>query len=202
MMPLPNAAPAASRAATSDDAVASPDAGGARPATTDAPTRYALGSAADATLASHDLELPVAGVLPDQLRDSFNAPRAGNRFHHAIDILAPRGTPVLAADNGRVLRVSSNNLGGLTVYTVDRSGQFVYYYAHLEGYARGLKAGRIVFKGDTLGFVGTTGDAPDNTPHLHFQILRMPPNGKYWEGEPIDPFPLLFENGTRIVGNH
>jgi peptidoglycan LD-endopeptidase LytH len=168
----------------------------------DTPSRYSVSAAADATLASHELEIPVAGVAPDQLEDSFSSPREGNRFHHAIDIMAPRGTPVLAADDGRVLRVSRNTLGGLTVYTIDRTGQFVYYYAHLEGYARHLAAGNIVFKGDTLGFVGTTGDAPDNLPHLHFQILRMPPDGKYWEGDPIDPFPLLSERGTRIVGNH
>ena len=197
----PEAAPVASGPSATGDAAPSSDAASTPPAASDAPAGYSLGTTAEATLASHDLILPVAGVSPDQLQDSFNAPREGNRFHHAIDIMAPRGTPVLAADDGRVLRVSSNTLGGLTVYTIDRSGQFVYYYAHLEGYARGLKAGRIVFKGDTLGFVGTTGDAPDNAPHLHFQILRMPPNGKYWEGDPIDPFPLLSERGTRIVGN-
>ncbi|HET7632340.1 MAG TPA: M23 family metallopeptidase [Gemmatimonadaceae bacterium] len=150
-----------------------------------------LSTSGSATLAAHHLLIPVAGVGADQLTDSFDGGRSGGREHHAIDIPAPRGTPVLAADDGKVLRVSSNTLGGLTVYTIDRSGQFVYYYAHLEGYARGLKAGRYVLKGDTLGFVGTTGDAPENLPHLHFQILRMPPNGHYWDGEPIDPFPLL-----------
>ena len=201
VVPAPDAAPAVASGPAAADAAPASEANPAPPAASAAPTRYSVATGAEATLASHDLMLPVAGVSPDQLHDSFDAPREGNRFHHAIDIMAPRGTPVLAADDGRVLRVSSNNLGGLTVYTVDRSGQFVYYYAHLEGYARGLKSGHIVFKGDTLGFVGTTGDAPDNAPHLHFQILRMPPNGKYWEGDPIDPFPLLSERGTRIVGN-
>ena len=171
----------------------------APPATT---ARPALVTVANAALLSHALIIPVAGVAADKLEDSFDSPREGERVHHAIDIVAPRGSPVLAADDGRVLRVSSNTLGGLTVYTVDKSGEFVYYYAHLEGYARGLAAGNIVFKGDTLGFVGTTGDAPDNLPHLHFQILRMPPNGKYWEGDPIDPFPLLSERGSRIVDVH
>lgn len=156
---------------------------------------------ADATLFAHDLELPVAGVSPDALRDSFDSPREGGRVHHAIDIMAPRGTPVLAADDGRVLRLSSNTLGGITVYTIDRSGEFVFYYAHLEGYKRGLVAGDIVTRGDTLGYVGTTGDAPENLPHLHFQILRMPADGKYWAGDPIDPYPLLSERGTRIVGH-
>ncbi len=164
--------------------------------------RYPLATAAaDATLYAHDLLLPVAGASVDALQDSFDAPREGGRVHHAIDIMAPRGTPVLAADDGRVLRLSSNALGGITVYTADRSGQFVYYYAHLEGYRPGLGAGDLVTKGDTLGYVGTTGDAPENQPHLHFQILRMPPDGKYWDGEAIDPYPLLSERGTRIVGH-
>ncbi len=193
----PAAAPSGPMAGEAAPAPA-PAAASARPAT----VRLSLVTAADATLMTHGLVLPVAGVAGDQLEDSFDSPREGERVHHAIDIMAPRGTPVLAADDGRVLRVSSNTLGGLTVYTIDKTGHFVYYYAHLEGYARGLVAGNIVFKGDTLGFVGTTGDAPDNLPHLHFQILRMPPDGKYWEGDPIDPYPLLSGRGTRIVGTH
>ncbi|MDE3052802.1 MAG: M23 family metallopeptidase [Gemmatimonadota bacterium] len=182
---------------------AAPAAGTAAAAPADAPARPLLSTfaSANATLYAHDLEIPVAGVVPDGLRDSFDSPREGGRVHHAIDILAPRGTPVLAADDGRVLRLSSNTLGGITVYTIDRSGQFVFYYAHLEGYKPGLVAGDIVTRGDTLGYVGTTGDAPENVPHLHFQILRMPADGKYWEGEPIDPFPLLSERGTRIAGH-
>ncbi len=164
--------------------------------------RLALAAAAaDATLLSHDLTLPVAGISVDALQDSFDALREGGRVHHAIDIMAPRGTPVLAADDGRVLRLSSNTLGGITAYTIDRTGQFVYYYAHLEGYKPGLVAGNLLTKGDTIGYVGTTGDAPDNLPHLHFQILRMPPDGRYWEGEAIDPFPLFSERGARIVGH-
>ncbi|HUX32619.1 MAG TPA: M23 family metallopeptidase [Gemmatimonadaceae bacterium] len=184
-----------------------PSAASDQPAAAPAPapdaSRFALATAAgaDATLVSHDLALPVAGVSPLALQDSFDAGREGGRVHHAIDIMAPRGTPVLAADDGRVLRLSSNTLGGITVYTIDRSGQFVYYYAHLEGYKAGLVTGDLVARGDTLGYVGTTGDAPENLPHLHFQILRMPANGRYWEGDPIDPFPLLSERGTRIVGH-
>lgn len=203
VVPSPEAAaPAESSGGPSaDEASAEPAA--SAPASHAAAARPAAPvSSAEAALASHDLLLPVAGVSPDQLQDSFDAPRTGGRLHHAIDIMAPRGTPVLSADDGRVLRVSSNPLGGLTVYTIDPSGRFVYYYAHLEGYERGLAAGNPVFKGDTLGFVGTTGDAPDNLPHLHFQILQMPSDGKYWDGKPIDPFPLLSERGTRIVGNH
>jgi murein DD-endopeptidase MepM/ murein hydrolase activator NlpD len=193
--PLPGPVSAESSTAVS---AGGPSAADPRPAARD----LALSSSGSGTLASHNLTIPVFGVRADQLSDSFNSPRSDGREHHAIDILAPRGTPVLSADNGKVLRVSSNTLGGLTVYAADRSGQFVYYYAHLEGYARGLKAGHYVLKGDTLGFVGTTGDAPENTPHLHFQILRMPPDGQYWNGEAIDPYPLLMASGTPLVGKH
>jgi murein DD-endopeptidase MepM/ murein hydrolase activator NlpD len=137
------------------------------------------------------LLVPVANVRPDQITDSFDEPRDGNRRHHAIDILAPRGTPVLAADSGRVVRVSWNNAGGNTVYTVDPDARVVYYYAHLDRYRDSLAAGMPLAKGDTIGFVGTTGNAPKDIPHLHFQIMRMPRDGKYWAGEPINPFAML-----------
>jgi murein DD-endopeptidase MepM/ murein hydrolase activator NlpD len=140
---------------------------------------------------SRKLAMPVATIRPDQLTDSFDEPREGARRHHAIDILAPRGTPVLAADDGRILRVSWNSAGGNTVYATDTDARLVYYYAHLDRYREGLAAGQLVAKGDTLGFVGTTGNAPKDIPHLHFQIMRMPHDGKYWNGDPIDPFPFL-----------
>lgn len=147
-------------------------------------------------LRARHLLIPVAGVRPDQMEDSFDEPRAGGRYHHAIDILARRGTPVLSADDGRILRLSSNTAGGITIYAVDPTARIVYYYAHLARYRDSLLAGRQLTKGDTIGFVGTSGNAPKNMPHLHFQIMRMPADGKYWSGEPIDPFPLL-EEATR-----
>jgi murein DD-endopeptidase MepM/ murein hydrolase activator NlpD len=137
------------------------------------------------------LRIPVAGVEADQIHDSFADVRENGRQHNAIDILAPRGTPVLAADDGRVLRLSTSDAGGVTIYAVDQAARFVYYYAHLDHYAASVAAGMRVAKGDTIGFVGTTGNAPKNMPHLHFQIMRMPNDGKYWRGEPIDPFPVL-----------
>lgn len=133
--------------------------------------------------------VPVSGVLPERVRDDFHAPR-GNRQHAALDILAPRGTPVLSADDGRVLRVSENRLGGLTVYTIDREERFVYYYAHLDGYRDGLRAGMQIARGDVIGFVGTTGNAPAHVPHLHFQLMRYRPD-RYWDGEPVNPKPFL-----------
>lgn len=141
------------------------------------------------------LIVPVAGIGPDRVPDTFGAAR-GVRRHGALDILAPRGTPVLSADDGRVLRVSSNALGGLTVYATDPGERLVYYYAHLDRYRDGLAAGMRLAKGDTIGFVGTTGNAPADTPHLHFQVMLVVPDRKYWNGEPIDPRPYLTSNGT------
>jgi murein DD-endopeptidase MepM/ murein hydrolase activator NlpD len=143
-------------------------------------------------LREKDLLIPVAGVDPSHIEDSFTAGRdGGERQHNAVDILAPRNTPILAADDGTVLRMSSNKLGGITIYAADRDRQFVYYYAHLDHYQRGLTAGRSIQKGDTLGFVGTTGNAPKNVPHLHFQIMLWPSDGKWWNGEPVNPYPVL-----------
>ena len=137
------------------------------------------------------LLLPVAGVAVSQLRDTFDEGRDVGRVHRALDILAPRGTSVLAADDGRVLRVRPNALGGNTIYATDPSGQVVYYYAHLDAYQPGLVEGATIARGDVLGTVGTTGNAPRDTPHLHFQVMRMPADGKYWDGDAINPYPLF-----------
>jgi murein DD-endopeptidase MepM/ murein hydrolase activator NlpD len=137
------------------------------------------------------LMVPVAGVRPEQVHDSFTEGRSGGRVHHAVDILAPRGTPVLAADDGRVLRMRRNTLGGITIYAVDPDDRYVYYYAHLERYAPALAEGAVVAKGQVIGYVGTTGDAPANTPHLHFQIMRRPNAVRWWDGDPVDPTPYL-----------
>jgi murein DD-endopeptidase MepM/ murein hydrolase activator NlpD len=137
------------------------------------------------------LLLPVAGIAVSQLRDTFDEGRDQGRVHRALDILAPRGTPVLAADDGRVLRVRPNALGGNTVYASDPGGRVVYYYAHLDAYQTGLAEGAVIARGDVLGTVGTTGNAPKDTPHLHFQVMSMPSDGKYWDGDAINPYPLF-----------
>jgi murein DD-endopeptidase MepM/ murein hydrolase activator NlpD len=137
------------------------------------------------------LLVPVAGVAVSQLHDTFDEGRDDGRVHRALDIRAPRGTPVLAADDGRVLRVRPNALGGNTIYATDPAGRVVYYYAHLDAYQPGLAEGATIARGDVLGTVGTTGNAPKDTPHLHFQVMRMPPDGKYWDGDAINPYPLF-----------
>jgi murein DD-endopeptidase MepM/ murein hydrolase activator NlpD len=142
-------------------------------------------------LRARRLIIPVVGVEPEDLRDDFNAPRGGGRRHNAIDILAPYGTPVIAADGGYVLRLSRNRAGGIVLYASDPEQSVAYYYAHLAGYYDGMSAGKAIAKGDTIGYVGTSGNAPENTPHLHFQIMRIRGGGRYWNGEPLNPYPLL-----------
>ncbi|MFN2565466.1 MAG: M23 family metallopeptidase [Gemmatimonadaceae bacterium] len=137
------------------------------------------------------LIIPVVGVQPEDLRNDFYATRGGGRRHNAIDILAPFGTPVIAADDGYVLRLSRNSAGGIVLYATDPEERVAYYYAHLAGYHDGMSAGKALQKGDTIGYVGTSGNAPENTPHLHFQIMRMRGGGRYWNGEPLNPYPLL-----------
>ena len=149
------------------------------------------GTEAVSYILARGMAVPVAGVAVEQLQDTFDEGRDGGRVHRALDILAPRGTPVIAADSGRILRISVNALGGNTIYATDPMGRVVYYYAHLDAYQAGLAQGATVARGDTLGFVGTTGNAPKDTPHLHFQVMRMPPDGRYWDGEPINPYPLF-----------
>lgn len=144
-----------------------------------------------AYLRGRALLMPVAGARAARLASSFYDERSGGRTHEAVDILAPRGTPVLAADDGRVWKVRTNALGGLTVYATDPLERWVYYYAHLDHYHAGLFEGQPLFRGDTLGYVGTTGNAPPDVPHLHFQVSRVARDGQWWGGTPVDPLPYL-----------
>lgn len=148
----------------------------------------------DATAVAHPggLAFPVPSVDSTRLDDTFNAVRdGGSRRHNAIDIMAPKGTPVVSADDGRVLRLTRNLNGGISLYATNLEEQFVYYYAHLDGYHSSIYAGRPLLRGDTIGYVGTTGNAPKDAPHLHFQVMRMPADRKFWNGEPVNPYPLL-----------
>ena len=147
-------------------------------------------TAAELTELSAALIVPVAGVLPKDLLDTFDEPR-GTRRHNALDIPAPRGTPVLSATDGRLERMFTSEAGGLMVYASDPTGRFVLMYAHLDRYADGLSDGMPLRRGDTIGYVGTTGNAPPEVPHLHFGIARTNNVGRWWTGTPVDPRPLL-----------
>jgi murein DD-endopeptidase MepM/ murein hydrolase activator NlpD len=147
-------------------------------------------------LAAKGLIVPVQGVDLARVRDSYTAARGG-RTHDAVDIMAPRGTKVVAADAGTILRLRQNEAGGITIYQLDPDERFVYYYAHLDGYLEGLTEGMKVQQGDVLGYVGTTGNAPSNLPHLHFQVMLYRGRGQYWGGEPINPHPYLRSAGRR-----
>jgi peptidoglycan LD-endopeptidase LytH len=144
-----------------------------------------------AELEARDLEIPVEGVGPDQLQRSYDQMRGATRRHEAIDILAPRNTPVRAVEDGVIARLFQSKAGGITVYQFDPTEQYCYYYAHLERYADGLREGAPVRKGQVIGYVGTSGNAPRDTPHLHFAVFRLTAEKRWWEGTPIDPYDVL-----------
>ena len=138
------------------------------------------------------LLMPVEGITPEQLHDTFDEQRAGGlRRHEALDIMAPRGTPVRAVDEGNVAKLFKSVAGGLTVYQFDSSETLAYYYAHLDRYATGLQEGQRIHRGDLLGYVGSSGNASEDAPHLHFAIFRLGPERQWWKGDPINPYPML-----------
>lgn len=151
----------------------------------------AIGANPVADLRRRSLTLPVEGIRRGDLRDSFNEPRGGLRRHEAIDVLAPRHTPVLAVEDGVIAKLFESDAGGLTIYQFDPGAAYCYYYAHLERYADGLKEGDRVRRGQVIGYVGTTGNAPRDTPHLHFAIFRLTDEKKWWQGTAIDPYSVL-----------
>jgi murein DD-endopeptidase MepM/ murein hydrolase activator NlpD len=143
------------------------------------------------TVQPNPLLIPVAGIQASQLSDTFTDSRSGGRIHDAIDIMAPRGTPVVAADDGTVVKLFKSVPGGLTVYEFDNSGTFAFYYAHLDGYAAGVVEGKHLKRGDLIGYVGSTGNASAAAPHLHFAIFVLGPDKRWWKGTAINPYPLL-----------
>ena len=147
--------------------------------------------APQASPATTELLIPVAGVRPEQLRDTFQEARAEGRTHDAIDIPAPRGTPVLAAADGRIVKLFQSKPGGTTLYQLGTDNKTVFYYAHLDHYADGIIEGRTVRRGDVIAYVGDTGNAGAGNYHLHFSILIVQDPKRYWEGTNINPYPLL-----------
>ncbi|MEJ8852954.1 M23 family metallopeptidase [Variovorax robiniae] len=147
-----------------------------------------------ALLAARPLRFPLQGMNADKLRDTFDDGRPGHR-HEAIDIAAPRGTPILAVDDGTVVKLFSSKPGGLTIYQFDPGGRLAYYYAHLDRYADGLEEGKVLRRGELIGYVGTTGNAPPDAPHLHFAVFLLGPAKQWWKGEAINPYEALRQAG-------
>ena len=137
------------------------------------------------------LSIPVAGVRAEALIDTFTSSRSEGRSHDAIDIPAAAGTPVVAAADGEIIKFFDSERGGITIYqtTVDR--RFVLYYAHLQRRADEVVIGTMVRKGTTIGYVGDTGNAGPGNYHLHFSLARITDPKRPWEGEYINPYPLL-----------
>jgi murein DD-endopeptidase MepM/ murein hydrolase activator NlpD len=137
------------------------------------------------------LIIPVAGVRPEQLHDTFSESRSEGRVHDAIDIAAPLGTPVLASADGTIVKLFHSERGGTTIYQLSADNKFVYYYAHLDRYAEGLSEGYFAKQGEKIGYVGDTGNAGAGNYHLHFSIAVISNPKRYWEGVNINPYPLL-----------
>ena len=144
----------------------------------------------EALLSRRQLAVPVDGVAAWALRDSYADGRPGHR-HEAIDIAAPRGTRVYAADDGRLVKLFTSVPGGLTVYQFDPNGELAYYYAHLDRYAEGLREGMTLHRCDLIGYVGSSGNAPAGAPHLHFAAFHLGPERRWWQGTPLNPYPAL-----------
>ena len=137
------------------------------------------------------LIIPVGGVKPDQLLDTFTDSRSEGRVHDAIDIIAPAGTAVLAAADGEIIKLFQSERGGTTIYQLSPDKKLVFYYAHLQRYADGIAVGKFVRQGEVIAFVGDTGNAGAGNYHLHFSISIPPDPKRYWEGQNINPYPLL-----------
>ena len=151
------------------------------------------------TVGPGGLAVPVAGVKTGELVDTFTQARAGGaRVHDAIDIMAPTGTPVVAAAPGRVEKLFfSKGGGGITAYVRSDDNLWSYYYAHMSAYAPGLREGQRLLRGAPVGYVGSTGNASMSGPHLHFAINRMAPGERWWQGAPVNPYPLLAGGAAR-----
>lgn len=147
-------------------------------------------------LRSRNLMLPIATVSAAQLTDTYTQSRAAGKVHEALDIMSPRGTPVLAVEDGRVAKLFLSKPGGITLYQFDPNTEYAFYYAHLDRYADGLKEGMPIRKGQVVGYVGSTGNASPDAPHLHFAIFRLGPERQWWKGTALNPF-LVWRDAAR-----
>jgi len=138
-----------------------------------------------------ELTIPVQGITAAQLHDTFNEARSQGRVHEALDIMAPRGTPVIAVADGTVEKLFTSVPGGLTIYQFEPTGRYAYYYAHLDRYADGLQEKQAIKRGEVIGYVGSTGNADPSAPHLHFAIFELGPERQWWKGTAINPYPVF-----------
>ncbi len=169
-----------------------------QPSTSSTPSDSATPARAAASPASEmtpndptKLLIPVAGVRPEDLRDTYSDARSEGRTHDAIDIMAPRGTPVIAAAAGRIVKLFYSERGGTTIYQLDPDNRTVYYYAHLERYADGLQEGHEAERGEVIGYVGDTGNSGAGNYHLHFSVSVVSDPKRHWDGVSVNPYPLL-----------
>ncbi len=153
---------------------------------------FPLFLAVGATFSGPDMIPPISGLSVANLQDTFEEIHNGHR-HEAIDIMEPRGTPVHAVVSGNIRKLFLSKPGGNTIYQFDEMGVYCYYYAHLDGYAKGLREGMRVDRGDIIGFVGSTGDADARAPHLHFEIHELGPDRLWWKGKAVNPYPRLVD---------
>lgn len=182
-------APAGAELSPTPPVATAPAVPGAAPLTNTRGSSFPTVTGADLLmLRAHNLLIPVPGVTADKLVDSFDDVRGGTRRHEAMDIMSPRGTPVLSADAGQVLKLHNSVAGGLSIYVADTSQRYIMLYAHLDRYRPGLAAGMPVKKGELLGYVGFTGNANPAAPHLHFAIARSDNLKDWWKGTPLNPF--------------
>ena len=154
-------------------------------------TPAALPTSDDLDILRREMIVPLRGYTGAMLYDTYDELRGGTRKHDALDILAARGTPVLSAASGRVLKLFDSKAGGLMVYAADSTERFILMYAHLDAYQPGLVEGQRITQGQQLGTVGTTGNAPANVPHLHFAVAKSSDVRIWWKGAPVNPYPLL-----------
>lgn len=192
--PSPALAPAQASPIDPPQAAAAPHAHGTGKAAGDSMAGMRDSSGTGGLLASGSgmsLLIPVAGVKPAQISDTYDQPRGSERMHEALDITAPIGTPVVAVADGRIAKLFNSKPGGLTIYQFDPAEKYAYYYAHLDRYATALKEGQQVKRGEVIGYVGTSGNANPAAPHLHFAMFELGPEKNWWQGKPVNPYPLL-----------
>ena len=181
--------PKPAQTAVSDTFIAAPST--AHAPTTARPARAPAPVATTGDIPHGRLRVPIDGEDIESFKGGFAERRGGDRPHEAVDMLAPRNTPVHAVENGTIAKLFTSKAGGLTIYQFDPDGRLCYYYAHLERYADGLNDGQTVSQGDVIGYVGTTGNAPANTPHLHFAVFELNADQHWWQGRPIDPYQVF-----------